>query len=77
MLCFRKITATEKFIDQMGGGESEAFPWKIFCLTMPKSFIREPFIVSLFSGFETYSASEGYATVFCRKFFVSECRKIP
>ena len=47
------------------------FPSKIFCLTVPKNFVGEPFIVSLISGIEKFYASDGYVTIFCRKFFVS------
>ena len=35
----------------------------------------EPFSVSLISGIENFYASEGYVTIFRRKFFVSRCRK--
>ena len=30
-----------------GGGEYRDFPSKIFCLTVPKNFVKEPFSVSL------------------------------
>ena len=36
---------------------------------MPKNFVGEPFSVSLVSGIEKFYASEGYVTIFCRKFF--------
>ena len=49
---------------------------KSFCLTVPKNIVGEPFSVSLISGIEKVYASEGYVTIFCRKFFVSQCRKI-
>ena len=47
-----------------GGKEYQAFPSKIFCLTVPKNFIVEPFSVSLISGTEKFYASEGYVTIF-------------
>ena len=50
-------------------------PSKIFCLTVPKNFVGEPFKVSLISGIEKFYALEGYVTVFCRFLFVSQCRK--
>ena len=59
-----------------GGGEYQDFPSKIFCLTVPKNFVGEPFSVSLISGNGKFYASEGYVTIFCRNFFVSQCRKI-
>ena len=49
---------------------------KIFRLTVPKNFVGQPFRVSLISGIEKFYASEGYVTIFCRIFFVSQCRKI-
>ena len=58
------------------GGEYQDFPSKVFCLTVPKIFVGEPFSVSLISGIENFYASEGYVTIFRRKFFVSQCRKI-
>ena len=66
----------------MGGGGGEVsrcqdFPSKVFCLTVPKNFVGEPFSVSLFSGVEKIRASEGYVTIFRRIVFVSQCRKIP
>ena len=57
-------------------GEVSRFPSKIFCLTVPKKIVGEPFRVSLISGFEKFYASEGYVTIFGRKIFVSQRRKI-
>ena len=47
-----------------GGGKYPDFPSKVFCLTVPKNFVGEPFSVSLFSGVEKIRASEGYVTIF-------------
>ena len=82
MLCFRKIPVVKKFLDKRWGGGGEVsrcqdFPSKVFCLTVPKNFVGEPFSVSLFSGVEKIRASEGYVTIFRRIVFVSQCRKIP
>ena len=44
MLCFRKFPVTEKIMDKRGGG-SQDFPLKFSCLTMPKTFAREPLFV--------------------------------
>ena len=69
MLCFRKLPVAKKFLDKRGGVSIVSV--EIFiCLTVQKNFIWEPFIVSLISGFEKFYASEGYVTIFCRKFFV-------
>ena len=55
-------------------GSIKIFRRKLFCLTVPKNFVGEPFRVSLISGIEKLYASEGYATVFSifdRSSFVS------
>ena len=41
MLCFRKFSRAEKFMDQRRGGEYQAFPSKTFCLRVPKTFVEE------------------------------------
>ena len=48
--------------------EYQDFTSKIFCLTVPKNFVQEPFSVSLFSGIEKFYALEGYVTIFHRMF---------
>ena len=50
-------------------------PSKVFCPRVPKNFVEEPFSVPLFLGTDKFYASEGQVTIFCRKFFVSQCRK--
>ena len=45
VLCFRKFPVA-KFIDKRGGGGYQHFPSKIFCLTVLKNFVEEPFCVS-------------------------------
>ena len=61
---FQKISGSQKFMDKRGGGKYPDFPSKVFCLTVPKIFVGEPFSVSLFSGVEKIRASEGYVTIF-------------
>ena len=39
MLCVRNIPRAKKFMDQRRAGEYQAFPSKIFCLTVPKDVI--------------------------------------
>ena len=51
------------------------FSAKIFFVTVPKKFVREPFSLSLISGVERLFASDGYVTIFHRKLFVSQGRK--
>ena len=41
------------------GGEHQVSPSKIFCLTVPKNFVGEPFSVSLIAGTEKVWISEG------------------
>ena len=60
----------------MGRGKYQEFPSKIFCLSVPKKFIGEPYRLSLISGIEKFYASEGYVTIFRRKFFVAQYRNI-
>ena len=62
-------------MDKRGGGEYQDFLSKIFCPTVPKNAVGESFSVSLILGIEKFYASEGYVTIFHRKFFVS-VRKI-
>ena len=63
MLCFRKLLVGKKIMDKREG-EYQDFPSKIFCLTVPKNFVGEPFRVSLISGIEKFYAQEGYVTTF-------------
>ena len=72
--CFSKFLVVKKFMDNTGGINKIVF--ENFCLTVPKNFVVEPFSPSLISGIEKIYASEGYVTIFRRKFFVSQCRKI-
>ena len=72
--CFNKFLVAKKFMDKTGGIIKIVF--EKFCLTGPKSFVVEPFSPSLISGIEKFYASEGYVTIFRRKFFVSQCRNI-
>ena len=53
------------------------FPSKIFCLTVPKKFRGQPFNVSENLGYGKNLCIIGGITSFRRKFFVSQCRKIP
>ena len=51
MLCFRKFPVAKKIMDK-GEGEVSRFPSKIFCLTVSKSAVGEPFSLSSISGIE-------------------------
>ena len=75
VLCFRKFPIAKNFMDK-GGGEYQDSASKKFCQTVPKTFVGDPFSVSLISGMENFYASEGYVTNFRRKLFVSQSRKI-
>ena len=46
----------------------------IFCLTVPKIIVGEPFSKSPFSGIEKIYASDGYVTMFYQKVF---CLTVP
>ena len=58
-------------------GEYQYFPSEIFCLTVPKFSVEEPFSVLLIAGTEkVWIRKGGSIKTFRRKFFVSQCRKI-
>ena len=75
MLCFRKVLAAKKFMDKRDGQVSR-FPSKIFCLTVPKNFVGEPFSVSLISGIAkvwmTGWGGGGSVEIFRRRVLVSQ-----
>ena len=48
LLFLRKFLVSKSFMDEKGG--YHVFPSKIFCLPVPKNFVKEPFSVSLISG---------------------------
>ena len=50
------------------------FPSEIYCLIVPKIFVREPFSVSQASGIEKTYDKMGYVTIFRRNFF---CLAVP
>ena len=52
--------------------EYQEFVSRIFCLTLPKTFIVEPFSVSLFSAIKKNSAFDGFVTIFRRKVVASQ-----
>ena len=52
------------YVRDKRGVKYHNFPSKFFCLTVPKFFLGEHFIVSLISGIENFSASEGYVKNF-------------
>ena len=54
MLCFRKFLVAKKFMDKKAGDQD--LPSKIFCLTVSKNFVGEPFRVSLISGIAKFFA---------------------
>ena len=47
LLCFTKFLVSKKFMDKRGGGVAEYhdFPSKVFCLTLPKVFVGESFML--------------------------------
>ena len=73
LLCFTEFLVSKKFLEKRG--QYQEFSSKIFCLTLPGNFVGEPFSVSLFLGNDKFYASEGYVTVFCRKYFATQCGK--
>ena len=49
LLCSRKILVSKNVRDKRGG-EYHNFPSKLFCFSVPKTFVGESFSVSLISG---------------------------
>ena len=43
MLCFRKIMVNKKFVEKFFWGGYQDFQPKMFCLTVPKNLVGEPF----------------------------------
>ena len=77
VLCFRKFPVAKKFMDKKGRERSiKIFRHNFFVSQCRKNFVGEPFHVLLVSGIEKSYASEGYVSIFCRKFFVSQYRNI-
>ena len=76
---YQKISGSEKFYaSERREGGIKIFR-RNFLSHSAENFRRgESFSVSLISGIEKLYASEGYVTIliFCRIFFVSQCRKI-
>ena len=74
VLCFRKFLEAKRL--WINRGEYQNFPSKVFCLTVPKKAVGEPFNLSSISGIENIYASKGYVTIFHRKLFMSQGRKV-
>ena len=53
-------------------GDYQEFLSRIVCQTLPKTFIVEPFSVSLFSAIQKIHAFEGFVTIFRRTVFASQ-----
>ena len=62
-------------MDKRGEGGYHEFPGKMFCLTVPKKFVGEPFDVSENLGYRKILCIIGGVTFFRRKFLVSQCQK--
>ena len=73
VLCFRKLPLAKKFMDKREG-EVSRFPLKIFCLTVPKKFVGEPFRVSLIRVSKNFMLKRLMSRFFVN-FFVSQYRK--
>ena len=69
---FQIISGGEKFYGRERGGEITKLSVEIFCLKVPKHFVGEAFSLSLVPGIGRLYASEGYVTIFRRKFFFSQ-----
>ena len=72
---FQKISCSEKFMDKRGGGVWR-FSVEIFMSHGAEKFRGHPFNVSESLGYRKNLCLIGGVTIFRRKFFVSQCRKI-
>ena len=52
--CFRKVPVVKQFVDKSEGEANQDFSSTIFCVTVLKSFVGEPFSVSLLLGTEKF-----------------------
>ncbi len=68
MLCFIEFLVAKKIMDKKAG-EYQDFPSKVFCLTIPKKFVGEPFSVSINSGIENFLGFRGLCHDFPSKIF--------
>ena len=75
-LCLRKSLISKNVGDKRGGGYHD-FPSKLFCLTVPKNFLGEPFGVSENYWYRKFLCFRGLCHDFLSIFFVSHYRKIP
>ena len=71
--CFRKFGVSKHFMHNRG---YHVFSAKIFCLTVPKNFVKEPFSVSLNSGIKKFYAYEGNITIFYRNLLSHSTEKL-
>ena len=73
---FQKISGFDEIYGGEGGGVP-GYPVEKFLSHSAKENVGEPISVSLLLGIDKFYASEGQITVFCRKIFFSQCRKLP
>ena len=78
ILVFKEIlqTSIRPLISVLYAKGYHDFPSNFFCLTLPKYSVREPFGVSLISGFEKFYASEGYVTISVETFLSHSTEKL-
>ena len=76
------ISGIERIFASEGDVTIFDFLSNFFCLTVPRNFVGRPFSVSLFSGAEKVWIRERreyqdfLEKIFCRKFSVSQYRKV-
>ena len=73
MMCFRNFLVAKNFRD-MKEREYQNFRSKLFCLTLPKSFVEERFILSLVSDIEKKIKLQRVISQFSTKLF---CLTVP
>ena len=74
-LWFGRSLVSKNVRDKRGGGYHD-FPSKLFCLTVPKNFVGEPFGISEKIWYRKILCFRELFHDFPSNFFVSQCRKI-
>ena len=75
VLCLRKVLVANNIMDKREG-EVSRFSFENFLSDCAEKNGRGTLYSVIFSGIEKFYASEGYVTIFRRKFYVSQYRNI-
>ena len=68
------IPVGEKFF-RKSGRKVQIFPLKVFCPTVPKHFVEEPFSVSIISVIENFMPKRGISQLSMKRFSSHSAKK--